>query len=102
MADRRLNSWGKPDMDVLEGYLRAVLGASGVPAADQSSILHVLAADADAAAVGDIVEGASLCKDGEQQLRGLLQRFRDYAVKLRGESHHDPIWAEVADALESD
>lgn len=43
-------SWGDPGMDGLEARLRAALAASGVAPADQSSILHALASDADRAA----------------------------------------------------
>ncbi len=44
-------SWGDPGMDGLEARLRAVLAASGVAPADQSSVLHALASGADRAAV---------------------------------------------------
>jgi hypothetical protein len=40
-------SWGRSDMDSLDASLRAMLAASGVPAEDQSSILHRLASDID-------------------------------------------------------
>ncbi|QRG10245.1 helix-turn-helix domain-containing protein (plasmid) [Xanthobacter dioxanivorans] len=43
-------SWDDPGMDGLEVRLRAVLVASGVAPADQSSILHALASDTERAA----------------------------------------------------
>jgi hypothetical protein len=36
------------------------------------------------------------------ETKDILRRFRDYASKeiTRVGAHHDPIWAEVADALD--
>lgn len=48
----RAGSWDDPGMDGLEVRLRAVLVASGVAPADQSSILHALASNTDCAAGG--------------------------------------------------
>lgn len=40
----------------------------------------------------------------EKKLREVLRRFRDYASRetKREGAHHDPIWAEVADAIEGE
>jgi hypothetical protein len=44
------SSWGNAEMYALDAQLRQLLQASPVPAADQSSILHMLASDVDAVA----------------------------------------------------
>lgn len=46
-------SWGDRQMDYLDAALRAVLSRSGVPLADQSSVLHWLASEVDNDAVAN-------------------------------------------------
>src|SRR5690348_7380386 len=58
--------------------------------------------------IGCLIVSHEVLAADRQYYRSLIRRFRDYTNKMisgsppspSGGAHHDPIWAEVADALD--